>query len=69
MRGMSNILTQYRADAGLTLDALASQLRVDTSTLWRWEAGKVPVHRLADVERVTKIPRRELRPDIFGDSV
>ena len=65
---MTDALTKYRQKTGLTLDALALHLRVDKSTLWRWETGKIPVYRLADVERVTQIPRRELRPDIFGEA-
>ena len=65
---MADALTKYRQKTGLTLDALASQLSVDKSTLWRWETGKIPVDRLVDVERVTQIPRRELRPDIFGEA-
>lgn len=65
---MSSILTQYRHQNNRSLEALAADLGVDKSTLWRWEAGQVPVGRLADIERVTKIPRRDLRPDIFGDA-
>ncbi len=65
---MKTVLMDYRRSTGLTLDALASTLGVDKSTLWRWETGKVPVNRLAEVERVTSIPRRNLRPDIFGDA-
>ena len=49
------------------MDVLAETLGVDRTTLWRWETGEVPVSRLADIERLTKIPRRKLRPDIFGD--
>ena len=65
---MIPVLTQYRRDNNLSLEALAVTLGVDKSTLWRWEAGAVPVGRLVDIERVTKIPRRRLRPDIFGDA-
>lgn len=68
MRSMTSPLTIYRKAKGLTLDALAETLGVDRTTIWRWETGKVPVERLSDIVRVTKIPRRKLRPDIFGDA-
>jgi len=63
---MNSPLTVYRKKNGQTLEALASLLRVDKSTLWRWEIGTVPAARVVEVERVTRIPRRKLRPDIFG---
>jgi len=31
--------------------------------VYRWK--HIPVRRLSDVERITGIPREELRPDIF----
>jgi DNA-binding transcriptional regulator YdaS (Cro superfamily) len=65
---MNSPITKYRRDTNRSLEALASEIGVDKSTLWRWEAGRVPVERLADVERVTSISRRDLRPDIFGDA-
>lgn len=65
---MTSVLTNHRKKSGKTLEELASTLGVDRVTLWRWETGRVPVSRLADVERITKIPRRDLRPDIFGDA-
>lgn len=58
-------LYRYRQRAEKTLEALASQARVDKSTWLRWEEGKAPVNRLADIESITGIPRYELRPDIF----
>jgi hypothetical protein len=44
---------------------------VNKSTVLRWERGDppVPVQRLDEVERITGIPRRYLRPDIFGETV
>lgn len=65
---MISPLTQYRKANGQSLEALARTLGVDKSTLWRWEAGRVPVDRLSDIEAATRISRRELRPDIFGAS-
>ena len=39
---------------------------VDKSTISRWERGRVPVDRAFEVEKVTKIPRHELRPDVWS---
>ena len=64
---MTPALREYRHKKNVTMDVLAETLGVDRTTLWRWETGEVPVSRLADIERLTKIPRRKLRPDIFGD--
>ena len=33
---------------------------------WKW-ADKIPAERVLAVEAITGIPRRELRPDLFGD--
>ena len=63
---MISPITSYRKTNGQSLEALAEALGVDKSTLWRWEAKAVPVSRLLDVERITGIPRSDLRPDIFG---
>jgi DNA-binding transcriptional regulator YdaS (Cro superfamily) len=65
---MKSPLTTYRETHKQTVDALAASLGVDRTTIWRWETGKVPVDRLADIERVTRIPRQKLRPDIFGEA-
>ena len=59
-------LRKYRDQTGKTLAALAEVLSVNKSTVLRWEEGKVPVERIADVERETGISRHDLRPDIFG---
>ena len=65
---MKSPLRTYLDASDRTVDALASELGVNRTTIWRWETGKIPVERLADIERVTKIPRQKLRPDIFGDA-
>jgi transcriptional regulator with XRE-family HTH domain len=63
---MTPILTKYRKAKGATLLEMGKALGVDKSTLMRWEHGRVPPERLAEIERLTGIPRRKLRPDIFG---
>lgn len=49
----------------MRLSQLAAALKVDKSLVTRWSQGKVPVERLAEVERVTGIPREDLRPEVF----
>jgi transcriptional regulator with XRE-family HTH domain len=68
MTAEASPLKIYRVQNSVTLDALAARLRVNKSTILRWETGEVmvPAGRLADVERETGIPRGQLRPDIFG---
>jgi len=44
--------------------ALARALNCRPSAISQWD--RVPVDRVADVERLTGISRHELRPDVFG---
>jgi len=43
---------------------LARELGITTQAISQWR--RVPVDRVSEVERVTGIPREELRPDVFG---
>ena len=47
---------------------VAAEVGVTQATWSRWEnlSRRVPAERLAAVEKVTGIPREDLRPDIFG---
>ena len=45
---------------------LARRLDVSSQTLNRWRHTRVPAEYVAAVERLTRIPRAQLRPDIFG---
>lgn len=45
---------------------LAALLGVARQAVYQW--SKIPAERVADIERLTGIPRAELRPDIFGDA-
>jgi DNA-binding transcriptional regulator YdaS (Cro superfamily) len=62
-----NPLRSYRvkSDPPLTLEQLGEALGVNKSTVLRWEESKIPAERVLDVERITGIPRTELRPDLF----
>lgn len=42
---------------------LAESLKIGASAISQWT--RVPSERVADVERLTGIPRETLRPDIF----
>lgn len=45
------------------LKSLAAALDVFPSAISQWT--EVPIKRVIDVERITGIPRQELRPDYF----
>jgi len=47
-----------------TAGDLAAKIGVSPQALSQWK--RVPVNRVLDVERITRISRHELRPDIFG---
>lgn len=42
---------------------LASQLGIARQAIYQW--SRIPAERVADVERITGVPRNELRPDLF----
>ena len=46
--------------------ALAKALGIQHQSIYSWR--KIPIDRVADIERITGISRHELRPDIFGDA-
>lgn len=58
---MDRVLRRVR-----TMQSLADQMGVDISTVSRWRSrGRIPVGRVLTLERLTGIPRHELRPDIY----
>lgn len=57
-------LPSLLSSRGLRPIDLARLLEVDKSTVSRWAEDGVPFHRVLDVERVTGIPRADLRPDL-----
>lgn len=51
---------------GLTRAARALGI-MNPSVIANWRTrGRVPAERVLEVERITGIPREQLRPDIFG---
>lgn len=45
--------------------ALATALKISRVAVYNWK--RVPVTRVLDVERLTGIPRHDLRPDVYPD--
>jgi DNA-binding transcriptional regulator YdaS (Cro superfamily) len=43
---------------------IARELGLSRSAVTQWR--RVPADRLIDIERITGIPRRRLRPDLFA---
>jgi DNA-binding transcriptional regulator YdaS (Cro superfamily) len=46
-----------------SMQALANALGITLQAVWAWK--RVPHLRVLDVERITGIPRHELRPDLY----
>lgn len=49
----------------LTLAKLAEAVGIDKATATRWAQRRIPAERVLRVEKLTGIPRHELRPDIY----
>lgn len=62
MRERDPIISKVLASAG-TQQELAQRIGVTPSALSQWD--RVPHLRVLTVERVTGIPRHELRPDLY----
>lgn len=50
---------------GIKLIDVAQVAAVNKSTVTRWMQKRIPAERVLDVERITGVPRHELRPDIY----
>jgi DNA-binding transcriptional regulator YdaS (Cro superfamily) len=49
--------------AGGGISELAAKLGLHRATVWGWK--EVPPRHVINVEKVTGIPREELRPDLY----
>jgi DNA-binding transcriptional regulator YdaS (Cro superfamily) len=59
--GMANGMDLIRSQRGLPAK-LAYSLGLTRAAVLKWK--QVPAERLVDIERITGIPRHQLRPDI-----
>jgi hypothetical protein len=55
----------FSLDAVGTRSEVAARINVDKSQLTRWAQRGIPAARVVDVERITGIPREQLRPDLY----
>lgn len=55
-------LANIRSTRG-ALAKIAAELRITRAAVSTWK--RVPAERVAEVERITGIPRHELRPDLW----
>lgn len=60
-------MTILRSQRGL-LSKVASEMNLTRAAVSKWD--RVPAERVVEVERITSIPREQLRPDLYrvGDA-
>jgi DNA-binding transcriptional regulator YdaS (Cro superfamily) len=44
---------------------LARRLGTTRQAVWQWR--RIPAERVLDIERATRVPRHELRPDLYPE--
>lgn len=59
---MEKLITWIKAERG-RLTKLALAIKVTPGAITQW--SEVPAGRLVEIENFTKIPRQELRPDLY----
>lgn len=59
---MDDKFNVYRSEWGRTSE-LARALNITRAAVFQWK--RVPAERVLEVERITGIPRHDLRPDIY----
>lgn len=52
-------------DAAGGIPALAGALKIKVPSIYSWR--RVPPARVIDLERITGIPRHEIRPDLYPE--
>lgn len=63
--GMKIDLKDLLKRRGMRLSDLARLTGADKGSVTRWGQRRVPPERVPEIERVTGIPRYELRPDLW----
>lgn len=64
----ANPLKKLVKARGLKLIDLSRGLGVDKATVTRWAQKRIPAERVVEIERITGIPRHDLRPDLYPDT-
>ena len=62
---MEQLLEYLNAEHGRRT-RLAAELGITSGAISQWQ--RVPAERVLEVERITGIPREQLRSDIFGSA-
>jgi Bacterial toxin YdaS len=57
----TGVIKAIRAGGGQS--ALARALKINRQAIHRWT--RIPADRILEIERVTGVPREELRPDLY----
>jgi DNA-binding transcriptional regulator YdaS (Cro superfamily) len=58
-------LRRLLEERGLSLSDLARRLGVNKSSITLWGLRRIPAERVLEIEKLTGIPRHDLRPDIY----
>jgi DNA-binding transcriptional regulator YdaS (Cro superfamily) len=66
LRSMEISIKQIAQKAGGVV-AMSKALGLSRGAVSQWK--KVPLDRVVDVERITGISRRSLRPDVFDENI
>lgn len=61
----TTLLQAQLAERGFKFIDLAELVGVHKAQITRWARGKVPADRVLEIERLTGIPRHDLRPDLY----
>lgn len=61
---MASPLKKHRLQNGLSLKEVGDLIRVNKSTILRWEKSEVPTDRLKELCDALGVPARVLRPDL-----
>ena len=59
--------TKQRILARASRSKIARELGINLSAVSRWfKAGRIPAERVPAVSELTGVPRKAIRPDIYG---